>query len=269
MKTIKINPADNVAVAIEPLKAGETIHIEGQTITLNNDVPAGHKILLSDLVEGENVIKYGYPIGHLKESHKQGDFICHDHIKTNLSGLLDYEYKPVGKEELTNPAYEEWFPKEQLTFQGYRRKNGEVGIRNEVWIVPTVGCVNGIVNQLANRLTQEVASQTSTLSSAEPNLKPQINAAYYKQLAFRIRQAHEEARLRTVRFMAFVEQELKKSDLPMTGEGSLGMLEAELYKQTDTVEREGGELKNRWQHCLATVTVRMMQMSHADDTHNR
>ena len=176
MKTIKINPADNVAVAIEPLKAGETIHIEGQTITLNNDVPAGHKILLSDLVEGENVIKYGYPIGHLKESHKLGDFICHDHIKTNLSGLLDYEYKPVSKEELTNPAYEEWFPKEQLTFQGYRRKNGEVGIRNEVWIVPTVGCVNGIVNQLANRLTQEVASQTSTLSSAEPNLKPQPSA---------------------------------------------------------------------------------------------
>ena len=112
MKIIKINPADNVAVAIEQLKAGETIDIEGQRITLNNDVPAGHKILLSDLVEGENVIKYGYPIGHLKENHKQGDWICHEHIQTNLAGLLDYEYKPVGKEELTNPAYEEWFPKE-------------------------------------------------------------------------------------------------------------------------------------------------------------
>ena len=73
MKTIKINPADNVAVAIEPLQKGESIHIDGQNITLNDDVPAGHKILLSDLVEGENVIKYGYPIGHLKENHKQGD----------------------------------------------------------------------------------------------------------------------------------------------------------------------------------------------------
>ena len=155
MKTIKINPADNVAVAIEALKAGETINIEGQDITLNNDVPAGHKILLTDLAEGEDVIKYGYPIGHLKESHKQGDFICHDHIKTNLSGLLDYEYKPVSKEELTNPAYEEWFPKEQLTFQGYRRKNGDVGIRNEVWIVPTVGCVNGIAERLASLLEKE------------------------------------------------------------------------------------------------------------------
>ena len=165
MKTIKINPADNVAVAIEPLKKGESIHIDGQNITLNDDVPAGHKILLSDLVEGENVIKYGYPIGHLKENHKQGDWICHEHIQTNLSGLLDYEYQPVDKKELTNPAYEEWFTKEQLTFQGYRRKNGEVGIRNEVWIVPTVGCVNGIVNQLAEKLKQEVNSQLSTLNS--------------------------------------------------------------------------------------------------------
>ena len=164
MKIIKINPADNVAVAIEPLQAGEIIDIDGQRITLNNDVPAGHKILLSDLVEGENVIKYGYPIGHLKQSHKKGDWICHDHIKTNLAGLLDYEYKPVSKADLTNPAYTEWFPQEQLTFQGYRRKNGEVGIRNEVWIVPTVGCVNGIVNQLAEKLKQEVNAQPSTVN---------------------------------------------------------------------------------------------------------
>ena len=156
MKTIKINPADNVAVAIEALKAGQTIEVEGQRIILKSDVPAGHKILLTDLAKGENVIKYGYPIGHLKEDHQKGDWVSHDHIKTNLSGLLDYEYKPVSKDELTNPAYEEWFTKEQLTFQGYRRKNGEVGIRNEVWIVPTVGCVNGIVNQLAEALRKEV-----------------------------------------------------------------------------------------------------------------
>ncbi|MBQ0048111.1 MAG: altronate dehydratase [Prevotellaceae bacterium] len=156
MKTIKINPSDNVAVAIDALKAGQTVEVEGLSITLNNDVPAGHKILLTDLNEGENVIKYGYPIGHLKESHKKGDFICHENIKTNLSGLLDYEYKPVSKDELTNPAYDEWFAKEQLTFQGYRRKNGDVGIRNEVWIVPTVGCVNGVVEQIKSRFMHEI-----------------------------------------------------------------------------------------------------------------
>ena len=195
MKIIKINPADNVAVAIETLKAGETIDIEGQRITLNSDVPAGHKILLSDLVEGENVIKYGYPIGHLKESHKQGDWICHDHIQTNLAGLLDYEYKPVGKEELTNPAYEEWFPKEQLTFQGYRRKNGDVGIRNEVWIVPTVGCVNGIVNQLAEKLRQEttVNCQLSTVN-CQPSTPLRIVAFPHNYGCSQLSEDHENTR---------------------------------------------------------------------------
>ncbi len=159
MKTIKINPADNVAVAIVPLKAGETVNVEGIDITTTSEVPAGHKLLLQDLKAGENIIKYGYPIGHLKEDHKKGDFIYDANIKTNLAGLLDYKYQPVSADALTNPAYEEWFPKEQLTFKGYRRKNGDVGIRNELWIVPTVGCVNGIVNQLKTQLEQEKGSE--------------------------------------------------------------------------------------------------------------
>ena len=74
-KFLKINVADNVAVAIEPLKAGEYVNVEGVEFALKNDIPAGHKFLLTDLKEGENVIKYGYPIGHLREDHKQGEFI--------------------------------------------------------------------------------------------------------------------------------------------------------------------------------------------------
>lgn len=158
MKTIKINPADNVAVALEAIKTGETVNVEGLEVTVTGDIPAGHKLLLQDLKAGENVIKYGYPIGHLKEDHRKGDFICDVNIKTNLSGLLDYKFQPVAATELTNPAYEEWFPKEALTFKGFRRKNGDVGIRNEVWIVPTVGCVNGIVNQLKAKLQAEKGS---------------------------------------------------------------------------------------------------------------
>jgi len=157
MKTIKINPDDNVAVAIDSLKAGETINVDGRDITLNNDVPAGHKILLCDIKQGENVVKYGYPIGHILEDHKQGDFICHDNIKTNLAGLLDYTYSPVAKEDLSSPTYSEWFSNPELptSFKGYKRKNGDVGIRNEVWIVPTVGCVNGVVEQIKTRFTHD------------------------------------------------------------------------------------------------------------------
>ena len=91
------------------------------------------------------------------------------------------------------------------------------------------------------------------------------DVAYYRRLAERIRQAHEAARQRTVRFLAFVEQELAKPDLPLTGPGSLGLLEAELYKRLDVVDRHGGSLKTRWQHCLANVLVRQMQ-AQGDDT---
>lgn len=118
MKTIKINPEDNVAVAITPLKKADIIDVDGEVITLNQDVPAGHKIMLTDLNEGENIIKYGYPIGKLKENHKKGDFVCHDNIKTNLSGLLKYEYEPVGKEQLTNRAYKQWFGEQKEDIQG-------------------------------------------------------------------------------------------------------------------------------------------------------
>jgi hypothetical protein len=83
------------------------------------------------------------------------------------------------------------------------------------------------------------------------------DAAYFKALASRIKQAHEAAHQRTQRFLAFCEQELKKHDLPKEGPGSLGLLRAELFKRLDVVERHGGELKTRWQHCLATVLVRL------------
>lgn len=146
-KYLKINPADNVVVAITDLKAGEIISDEGADVVLKEDVPAGHKVTLKNLTEGENVIKYGYPIGHVRQDVEAGKWINENQIQTNLSGLLEYTYNPV-KVELD-------IPQKNLTFKGYRRKNGEVGIRNEVWIIPTVGCVNGIVNQLATNLRKE------------------------------------------------------------------------------------------------------------------
>ena len=146
-KYLKINPADNVVVAISDLKAGETITVDGHVITLKEDVPAGHKVTLKDFAQGENIIKYGYPIGHALTAVEQGHWINENQIKTNLAGLLDYTYNPV--------SVDLNIPKKDLTFKGYRRKNGDVGIRNEVWIIPTVGCVNGIIGQLAEALRRE------------------------------------------------------------------------------------------------------------------
>ena len=146
-KYLKINPADNVAVAISELKSGETITVDGVSIVLKENIPAGHKVALKDFSEGEDIIKYGYPIGHARMAVKQGSWMNEKQIQTNLAGLLEYTYNPV---EVSLDI-----PKKDLTFKGYRRKNGEVGIRNEIWIIPTVGCVNGIINQLAEALRRE------------------------------------------------------------------------------------------------------------------
>ena len=85
------------------------------------------------------------------------------------------------------------------------------------------------------------------------------DAAYYHALAERIQLARDQATRRTMRFVAWCEQELEKRDLPIEGKGSLAQMEAELYKRIDTIERVGGELKRRWQHCLAEVIVRQMK----------
>jgi len=146
---LKINPADSVVVCLQPKKKGDVIDIDGKQVTVLQDTPAGHKVLISDKKEGEDIIKYGYPIGHARKDLKAGEWVNENNLKTNLSGTLEYTYQPVN-EELN-------IKDEKRTFRGYVRKNGEVGVRNEIWIVPTVGCVNGIAERLADQLRKETA----------------------------------------------------------------------------------------------------------------
>ena len=147
MRYIKINPNDNVVVALTDLKAGEAVC----GVVLKTDVPRGHKALLQDLPAGSNVVKYGFPIGHLVRDAAAGEMIDHSSIKTNLEGLLDYEYAPVAAAVTAAGA--------PRTFMGYRRADGQVGIRNQIWIIPTVGCVNGICQTLAERFRKETGSE--------------------------------------------------------------------------------------------------------------
>ena len=167
-KYLKINPADNVAVAITALPAGEKLTVDGKEITLNEDVPAGHKFALKDFAESENVIKYGYPIGHARKAQKQGDWMNENNIKTNLSGLLEYTYNPVNV-DLNTTTLNLNTGAPNLTFRGYKRKNGDVGVRNEIWIIPTVGCVNGIINQLAEGLRRETGGKGVDAIMAYPH----------------------------------------------------------------------------------------------------
>ncbi len=144
---LKINPVDSVVVCLQPKRKGDIISVDGKDITLAQDTPAGHKVLIKDVCQGENIIKYGYPIGHAREDMTAGDWVNENNLKTNLSGTLEYTYQPVD-EQLT-------IAKEHRTFRGYVRKNGDVGVRNEIWVVPTVGCVNGIAEKLVKELRRE------------------------------------------------------------------------------------------------------------------
>ena len=158
MKYIKINPDDNVAVALQDLAAGEVV--EG--VTLKVAVPRGHKIVLRDLKAGENVIKYGFPIGHVTRDAAAGTMVDHNCIKTNLEGLLEYKYEPVSS--FAGPKSSFAVPKSSFagltgeslrTFRGYRRTDGQVGISNQIWVIPTVGCVNGICQEIVERFKAE------------------------------------------------------------------------------------------------------------------
>lgn len=145
---LKINPADNVAVALDALKAGEKIIADGQEIILQENIDNGHKFALCVLKAGENVMKYGYPIGHTTAEVPAGAWIHTHNLKTNLKDDLEYTYEPV-----TFPLP---FPKTDLKIDGYIRKNGQMGIRNELWVVPSVGCVNGQAQAIVERAKQEL-----------------------------------------------------------------------------------------------------------------
>lgn len=147
MNFLKINIADNVAVALEDLPSGLSIVLDDNDIVLNADIPRGHKFAIRNIAVNEDVIKYGYPIGHAVVPVSVGDWVNEKTVKTNLEGILEYSYNPVNEvPEIQNLNY---------TFKGYRRRNGEVGIRNEIWIIPTVGCVNGTIQELAQQLREE------------------------------------------------------------------------------------------------------------------
>lgn len=134
-KLFKINDKDNVAVALEELKKGEII----DNIKLLDDIPFGHKVLLNDLKNGENIIKYGNPIGHLTIDCKKGEHIHEHNLKTNLSDIIEYTYCEKN----------EYKPKKcDVTFNGYLRQDGRAATRNEIWIIPTVGCVNNTAKRL-------------------------------------------------------------------------------------------------------------------------
>jgi altronate hydrolase len=152
MALLQIHPTDNVAVLLDPICSGETLVAANTKITANSDIDKGHKIALSDINAGEPVIKYGFPIGFAARPIQAGDWVHTHNISTALGEILSYEYQPVLRTLPPVPA---------RTFMGYRRNDGRVGIRNEIWIIPTVACVNRnaeMIARLAGEHLKDVAA---------------------------------------------------------------------------------------------------------------
>ncbi len=176
---LKINENDNVVVALDTIPAGQTIQVEagGQdcAIKVLEEIPPGHKMALCHIPEGGEVVKYGYRIGYAKEEIQAGSWIHTHNLKTALGDLLEYTYEPV--EEVKsgdklpdiernarqrqawsyknaaagNGSGQEKAAVEDVTFPGYLRPDGKAGVRNEIWIIPTVGCVNNVATEIAKR----------------------------------------------------------------------------------------------------------------------
>ena len=141
-KALLVHPDDSVATLVEPAAAGESVTFVGQSVTALSDVPSGHKIAIHAIAAGDPVVKFGFPIGTARAHIAIGAHVHTHNLATALDGTLDYRFTqavPVLRQTEAETA----------TFQGYVRSDGRVGTRNEIWVLPTVGCVARTATRIA------------------------------------------------------------------------------------------------------------------------
>jgi altronate hydrolase len=160
-KVIRINEKDNVAVALCPLQKGETLSFAGASLRAIDDIPGGHKIALENIEAGEKVIKYGFPIGAASARIEKGAHAHTHNVRTLLAETAEYRYAPLPLQTVSPP---EKIPEISV----YRRADGRIGIRNEIWIIPTVGCVNKTAEALANWGNRELDGIDGVYAWAHP-----------------------------------------------------------------------------------------------------
>ena len=141
---IRVHPSDNVAVAITDIAAGSQIRLGDRLLVVRDTIPRGHKVAAAAIARGQVTIKYGFPIGESTADIEPGRLVHTHNLKSRLQGIDTYEYHPADQPEAGSCV-------PSLVFDGYERPDGTVGIRNEIWIIPTVGCVNEVCQALARK----------------------------------------------------------------------------------------------------------------------
>lgn len=148
-KVLKVNPKDNVVVALLDLPAGESVHLDGTDYTVVKDIKAKHKFAAVDFEDGDHIIMYGVIVGKANQSIKQGEVITTENVKHQSA-------KVVGKTDTlgwTPPNVDKW---KDRTFNGYHREDGQVGTEN-VWLFfPLVFCENKNIETLKDIFEKEL-----------------------------------------------------------------------------------------------------------------
>lgn len=161
-EVVKVHPLDSVAVALVALRTGQQVTVDGQQISLRSDIPRFHKFALKAHETGETVHRFGEAIGQACTDIGLGEHVHTHNVETRLSGAQAYDVERRAATR-TQPQ------SSGLTFQGYRRADGRVGTRNEIWIIPTVGCVARMCETAATR-AQNLVSDTVDAIVAFPHV---------------------------------------------------------------------------------------------------
>jgi len=138
---VQIDPADQVGVALRALAPGEQLPVGDATVTIIEPIERGHKFALRPIAAGEPVLGYGWPIGSATQAIAAGAHVHSHNVVTNLKAEEPYRYAPTPAEAMARPG--------AFTFEGYRRADGSVGTRNQIWVIPTVGCVGRTAERVA------------------------------------------------------------------------------------------------------------------------
>lgn len=152
----RVAAEDHVAVALRDLAANETIAVGERAIAVTQPIPRGHKVAIRAVTAGQSVLKYGWPIGRATADIAVGAHVHSHNLETLLSGTDDYEYEAAAPENVSTAA-------NPAKFLGYRRANGKVGTRNEIWILCTVGCVGRTAERIARLAAQKYAGRVDNV----------------------------------------------------------------------------------------------------------
>lgn len=149
-KLIKVQPDDNVAVALVDLFAGDQVDFEGESIKILNDSKAKHKIALIDLAAGDSIYMYGVLVGKALSPIAKGGLLTTENVKHEANSVSQ-------KTETTSwdaPDISRW---KDRTFMGYHREDGQVGTQN-VWLFfPLVFCENRNIELLKDVFEKELS----------------------------------------------------------------------------------------------------------------